>query len=409
MIDSNYGLSEQDVILIPTATGYKTYPLLNLISAGGSSLRNKSNFGMPPVRFITQRGPFQDGETVLDMRYDPRVIQIFMARYLANRTALFDERNRLLDYLRPSRSFDPTAETVVQPLIYRHYMPGGKPERGADLVTNSTNNVVTSAAGKFVHFGGLQVGDYFEITSGADAGTYTVSDVANDYTISLNDGGAAAVLADAVNIHYRYLRGRATRDLYVLTEQGPAFDERTEISQVQTGYRETIRFVAHNPFWFGGEQSETWALGDSLGDLVFDGLGAWFGVTSGTGRWLFAPNYVGETVSIIYWGTEPAKPVITINGPATNPTIENSTIGVRLQLNYSAVLGETVTIDTLALTVTNDSDDNLFPFLSGDLATFRLSPRPQAPGRVNNVAVNFSDATAVSSASLSWRNQYTGE
>ena len=405
MIGSVYNLSEQDQILIPTSAGYKAYPLLDLLNVSDSSLRSTANFGMPPVRFITQRGPFQDGETVLDLRYDPRVIQIFMARYLANRSVLWDERNTLFDYIRPSRSFDANASQVVKPLIYRHYMPGGKPERGADLTTTNGSAIVTSVSGRFLHFGGISAGDYFEITNGADVGTYAVVSVANDYTLTLN----ANMGADAANVHWRYLRGRATRDLLVLAEQGPSFDARVDVAQVPTGYRETIRFIAHSPFWFGEDQTETWAISDALGDLVFDGEGAWFGVTSGTGRWLFAPNYIGETVAVVYWGTEPAKPIIEIDGPAINPVIENSTIGVRLELDYAIAAGELVTIDTLALTVKNNTGDNLFPYLSGDLATFQLSPRPQAPNRINDVTVNFSGANAgTSAARLLWKNQYTG-
>jgi len=405
VIDSVYNLSEQDLIRIPTATGYVNYPLLDLLNLNGGPLRSTANFGMPPVRFITQRGPFQDGETVLDLRYDVRVIQVFLAKYLCNRSVLWDERNTIFDYIRPSRSFDVNAAQVVQPLIYRKFLPGGKPERGSDLVTTNTSATVTSASGRFLHFGGLSVGDYFEITSGGDVGTYAVASVPNDYTVILD----SALGNDAINIHWRYLRGRATRDLYVLAEQGPSFDERVDVAQVPTGYRETIRFIAHNPFWFGVEQSETWAVSAALGDLVFDGAGAWFGQSSGVGRWLFSTSYVGESVSIIYWGTEPAKPIIEIDGPATNPVIENTTFNVRLELDYEIAFGETVTINTLALTVTNNSGDNLFPYLSGDIATFQLAPRPQAPNRVNNVSVNFSDALqGTSAARLIWNNQYTG-
>jgi len=400
MIDNTYGLSEGDQLRVPTSTGYVNYPLVNLLNFSGGPLRSVANFGMPPIRFITQRGPFQDGETPLDMRLDPRVLQIAIADYLCNRTDFWTRRNELIDMLRPNRAFS-AASSTFNPLVYRKLLPGGKPERGSDLVADGTPTV-TSDYGRFVHYGGLQVGDRFEVQQpGAAAATHTIIGVVNDYTLILSG------VVNANQTLWRYWRNRAIRDLDVLLEQGPTFDERVGTYQYPAGYREALRFVAHDPVWRGDTQSETWAIDEALGDLVFDLSGAWFGVTPGTGRWLFAPNYVGETINIIYWGTWPAKPTIIINGPATNPTIENSTLGVRIELDYTIVLNETVTINTRLLTCANNSTANLLPYLTSDLATFELSPEPQAPGRKNAVTVNFADGVAgVSGASLTWNNGY---
>ena len=399
MIDNTYGLSEGDLLRVPTSIGYVDYPLVNLLNFSGGPLRSTSNFGMPPIRFITQRGPFQDGESALDMRLDPRVLQVAIVDYLCNRTDFWTRRNELIDLIRPNRAFSATG--AYNPLVYRKFLPGGKPERGSDLVADGAATV-TSDYGRFVHYGGLQFGDAFEVQQpGAAATTHTVVDVVNDYTLILSGN------VNANQTLWRYWRNRATRDLDVLLEQGPTFDERVGTYQYPEGYREALRFVAHDPVWRGTTQTETWAIDEALGDLVFDGFGAWFGVTPGTGRWLFAPNYVGETTNIIYWGTWPAKPKIIIEGPATNPTIENSTLGLRLELAYTVVLGETVTIDTRLLTCTNNSAVNLLPYLTGDLATFELSPEPQAPGRANAVTVNFSDGVGGQSAAhLTWKNGY---
>lgn len=403
LIGAVYGLSESDQLRIPTAAGYVDYPLASLLDVGGGPLRSTTNFGLPPIRFITQRGPFQDGETPLDIRLDPRVIQIEIVDYLCNRTDFWTQRNELLNLIRPNRAF--SSDGTYHPLIYRKRLPGGKPERGSDLETENGSPTVTSDWARFVHYGGLQVGDAFQITSGADAGTYTVSDVINDYTLVLNSN----LTSDATNVGWRYVRNRAIRDLRVLLEQGPVFDERIGPYRAPEGYREALRLVAHNPVWYGETQSETWAISNALGNLVFDGLGAWFGATSGVGRWLFASNFVGETVSVIYWGTWPARPTITITGPATNPTIENTTLNLLIEMDYAIALGETVKINTQDLTVENASGDNLLPYLTGDLATFRLDGEPQAANRVNNIYVSFAEGVAGSStATLSWQNQYIG-
>ena len=143
---------------------------------------------------------------------------------------------------------------------------------------------------------------------------------------------------------------------------------------------------------------------------MFDDLGAWMAPTRGSGRWLFAPAFIGQTTQITYWGTAPAKPVITITGLATNPLIRNSTIGTEIAMNYTVAADETVTIDTLALTVKNQAGTNLLGYTSGDLATFQLSPAPQAPSRANEILVSFGGevAESVSTAVLTWRNRYVG-
>jgi hypothetical protein len=401
LIDAVYGLAESDLLRIPTAAGYVDYPLANLIDVGGGPLRSTSNFGLPPVRFITQRGPFQDGETALDMRLDPRVIQIEVVNYLGNRSEFWTTRNELLDLIRPNRAFSASGD--YNPLIYRKRLPGGKVERGSDGESDGAG-VFTSDYGRFVHYGGLQVNDRITI-----AGTeYIVREVVNDYTLLVSTG-AGAFPPLGTEQAWRYVRNNAIRDIDVLLEQGPNFNEQIGAYRHPEGYREALRFVAHNPTWYGVQQAQSWALDAALGDLVFDLAGAWFGTVSGVGRWLFAPSFVGETVSVVYWGTWPAKPTIIINGPATNPSINNTTIGVQLNLAYTVAAAETVTIDTLNLTVTNNAGANLLPYLSGDLATFEISPPPQAPNRENQVTVNFADAVAgQSNATLYWKNRYIG-
>lgn len=77
-------------------------------------------------------------------------------------------------------------------------------------------------------------------------------------------------------------------------------------------------------------------------------------------------------------------------------------------MDYTIAPAEVVTIDTLALTVENDSDVNLLPYTSGDLATFSIEPPPQAPNRLNTVTTTFGGGTLASSAVIRWRNRYIG-
>lgn len=68
-----------------------------------------SGFGTPPIEYITQRGPFQDGETVKDFFLRPRVVQLLIRHNFTNRDAWWDGRARLLDEIRPNRQSTATA------------------------------------------------------------------------------------------------------------------------------------------------------------------------------------------------------------------------------------------------------------------------------------------------------------
>ena len=397
MID---GLTEGDQILVPNGGGtYRPYSLLNLFGLNLRTLREARNMGMAPLHFITQRGPYQDGETPLDMRWDVRTFQIVIAEQLAHRTTLWDRRNWLLDLLRPSRSF----EGIVYPLVYRKWLPGGKVERGSDLVVSNGATTATSANGRFLHQGGLEAGGRITI-EGVD---YTVGSVPNDFTVILAVAYAGATTTAGA---WRYTRKRAFRDIFCLLEQGPQFDTGPGPGTFYPqGYREALRFIAHDPFWYGAEQSQTWVIPDEIGDLVFDGAGAYFGVATGNGRWAFVAGAVGETVDVVYWGTRRARPIVYVDGPASDPSVASLTTGRQIVLDYDVAAGETVIIDTLNLTVSNSAGVNLMPYASGDLALFGIEPPPVAPSRVNQIQIAFSGGlVGVSAARLVWRNIYVG-
>lgn len=59
--------------------------------------------GMPPIEYITERGPFQDGESVKDYFLRPRVIQMGIAQEYKSRNQYWYGRLQLLDVLRPNR------------------------------------------------------------------------------------------------------------------------------------------------------------------------------------------------------------------------------------------------------------------------------------------------------------------
>jgi len=396
-------MTELDQILIPSeGDEYETWNLLTLFGIDRNILQSYSGFGPAPLHFITQRGPFQDGQTVLDYRYDPRVSQIVIEESLICRVGFWDRKWKWLDFLRPGRSFGAT----TRPLIYRKWLPDGKIESGTDMTTTNASFNVTSHDGRFIE-NGLDAGVHIVI----NGVTYTVATVPNDYTLTLTIVYAGAT---DTNVAWHYRRGWGKRDLYCLVEGGPNFDESADNEQyAPAGYREVVRLVSHDPFWYGEEQTETWSI-EALDALIFDtdstsAVRSWFGESPGIGFWFFAGDSVSDYVEVVYWGTRAAKPVIEITGPAGDPVIENTTIGVRIEMDYTIAVGETVTINTLAQTVTNNFGDNLMPYTTGDVVTFELSPAPQAPNRVNIVYVSFGGGvTGESAVTMKWRNRHVG-
>lgn len=82
---------------------FDNYDTLKLMSFTG--------YGMPPINYITQQGPFQHGQSVIDYRLQPRVIQLVHYRRGGCRQDYWDNRSDLINFLRPNRqtanSFEP--------------------------------------------------------------------------------------------------------------------------------------------------------------------------------------------------------------------------------------------------------------------------------------------------------------
>lgn len=79
----------------------------------------EDGLGMPPIEYVTQRGPFQHGETVKNFFLRPRTIQLVVRKQGCSRSEYWGIRARLLDILRPGR-LDPTT-----PGTLRKYMANG--------------------------------------------------------------------------------------------------------------------------------------------------------------------------------------------------------------------------------------------------------------------------------------------
>lgn len=63
---------------------------------------SEEGFGMPPIEYITQKGPFQHGASLLDYRISPRTIQIILRQNSCGRSNYWGKRSDLINAVRPN-------------------------------------------------------------------------------------------------------------------------------------------------------------------------------------------------------------------------------------------------------------------------------------------------------------------
>lgn len=61
-------------------------------------------YGMPPIEYITQRGPFQHGESIVDFRLQRRIIQLLFSQKNGTQFDYWEARSELLNFFRPNRT-----------------------------------------------------------------------------------------------------------------------------------------------------------------------------------------------------------------------------------------------------------------------------------------------------------------
>ena len=66
-------------------------------------LMSEEGLGMPPIEYITQKGPYQHGATLIDYRLQPRTIQLLLRQDSCSRTDYWNNRAALLNAIRPNR------------------------------------------------------------------------------------------------------------------------------------------------------------------------------------------------------------------------------------------------------------------------------------------------------------------
>lgn len=385
-------------LLVPdVGTTYKAWDLTDMIVS-------EQGLSLPPINYLTQRGPYQHGDTVVGLRLEPRTIQLVLSKLFMTQLDHQLSRNVWINRLSPVNMGDVLAP--VRPFIYRKYFYARYRIDLADLVLVNGSVQVTSQSASFVQRG-LQIGQTVVITSGASAGTYDVVSIENENTVTLD----AAMAADETGIACYYYSGTVVREIDVVVEDAPHLD--ISHDTLSRSRKDVLRLVAHDPIWRDtAVQTVSWAV-DVSGNLIFYESPDW------TDRLVFpiwfSGDFITSNVSLTYAGSWPTRPTITLYGPFTLFKLVNTTTNDTLVMNYTAVQGEIVTIDLYGLSAYNQAGADLtnYLYISGvldsDLVTFQLAPHPIAPNGINTLHIEINDAAPqVTRAVMTWQSRYIG-
>lgn len=167
--------------------------------------------------------------------------------------------------------------------------------------------------------------------------------------------------------------------------------------------RETLSFTAFDPIWYDPAVTTYTPASSSPTQLVFP---ITFPIQFGAGGLQFLQ-------AVTYGGSWKSYPTLTLSGPYTAVTIENSVIDAAVFLTVSILAGEQriITLTPGQQTVVDGLGANKFGDLGplSDLVNFALMPDPEAPGGVQTVSIIMIGGSAgVSSASFSYQNRYFG-
>lgn len=91
---------------------------------GSRVVLNDQGTGTPPFDYVTQRGPFQHGETLVDFHARPRVVQLMINQTYSNRDSYWNGRRGLLRQLSPRKQLVDGA--VAQGILRRIISTGEK-------------------------------------------------------------------------------------------------------------------------------------------------------------------------------------------------------------------------------------------------------------------------------------------
>lgn len=168
--------------------------------------------------------------------------------------------------------------------------------------------------------------------------------------------------------------------------------------------RIAITLKASDPTFYDPAQALTTIPGDSGGT-------PW--AIAWSIPWTLGGTGVNVSRSINYEGTFLTYPIVTINGPITDPVVTNTTTGEKLDFTGTTLLiNEWLQIDTRygLKTVVDELGVNQISALSddSDLSTFHIAPDNEAPGGVNAISFTGSSAGEATNVKVQFYTRYVG-
>lgn len=111
---------------IPTARGHQERLIYirsdgmryNLHAPPARAVLSQEGFGTPPINYVTDRAPFQHGDTVRGFSLGPRTVQLVVLHNMGSRSEYWTARQQFLDMVKPA--FGPQAP---QPGSLLYYLP----------------------------------------------------------------------------------------------------------------------------------------------------------------------------------------------------------------------------------------------------------------------------------------------
>jgi hypothetical protein len=98
-----------ETIVLHTTDG-RVYPLH---TPPARTVLQDEGLGMPPIEYVTDRAPFQNGATLRTFSIAPRVIQLVVMHNYCSRAEYWEGRNQLLNVLRPMSYPSPPPPNVL--------------------------------------------------------------------------------------------------------------------------------------------------------------------------------------------------------------------------------------------------------------------------------------------------------
>ncbi len=169
-------------------------------------------------------------------------------------------------------------------------------------------------------------------------------------------------------------------------------------------HRMGIELYCPEPSWYNPTADIVTYTGTLVGGLYFPALVPL----------LFSGGTYVDNTDITYVGTWRSYPTVLITGPCDRAIVENLTTDEKLDMTYTLLAGESITIDCsygVKTAIKQPGDVNMIGYLSSDsdLATFHLEPAPVAPLGINDMQVTIVGAEAtIGLVTISYYSRYIG-